>query len=79
MLWTALYILIILYWFVMSWKRDGTTQAILNLISLVSIYLAFINPFNNTMHYTIFLPALIIGIVAFTISFILWRRTKPRR
>jgi hypothetical protein len=74
MLWTELGILLailmLLYHFIMSWKRDGIIQAILNLTSLVSIYFTFFDPFNNTIRDTIFLPALIIGIVSFTISFI---------
>jgi len=72
-------ILGLLFSFVVSWKREGITQAILHLISLVSIYFAFFDPFNNTMRHTIHLPALIIVIVSITLSIILWRRTKSRR
>lgn len=78
MLWIALGIFSLLFSFVMIWKREGITQAILNLISLISFYIAFFDPFNNTIHDTIFFPALIIGIVLVTMSFILWRRKKPR-
>jgi hypothetical protein len=79
MLWIALGILSLLFSFVMSWKREGITQAILNLISLVSFYFAFFDPFNNTIRDTIFFPAFIFGFVSVFITIILWRRTKPRR
>jgi hypothetical protein len=79
MLWTALFILILLFDFVIFWKRDGITQTILNFTGLASIYFAFFNTFNNGIHNTIFLLALIIGIVSLTISFTLWWRARPRK
>lgn len=77
MLWLALGILALLFSFVMSWKREGIAQAILNLISMVSFFFAFFDPFNDTINDTIFLPALVIGIVSVAISFIL--KPKIRR
>jgi hypothetical protein len=40
-------ILALLYFFFAVWKREGMTQAILNLISMVSFYFAFFYPLNS--------------------------------
>ncbi|MDQ0876072.1 hypothetical protein QFZ77_004731 [Paenibacillus sp. V4I3] len=79
MLWIALGGLGLLISFVISWKREGITQAILNLISLLSFLFAFIDPFNNIIRVTIYLPALICALASITISIILWRRSSTRR
>jgi hypothetical protein len=72
-------ILTLLYFFFAVRKREGMTQAILNLISMVSFYFAFFNPLNSALNDTIFLPALFIGIFTLAISFILWLRAKRRK
>jgi hypothetical protein len=77
--WKGVFVLMLLYQFVMMWKREGMAQAILNLMGLVSFYFAFFNPLNNTVNDTIFLPALFIGFFSFAIAFILWLRVKKRK
>jgi hypothetical protein len=72
-------ILTLLYFFFAVRKREGMTQAILNLISMVSFYFAFFNPLNSTLNDTIFLPALFIGIFFVAISFFLWFRVKRKK
>ncbi|SEB69894.1 hypothetical protein SAMN05443246_1608 [Paenibacillus sp. GP183] len=81
MLWLALvvFVLLLLFTFVRLWKREGMAQAMLNLISMVSFYFAFFNPLNNTVNETIFLPALFMGILSVTVSFIFWQRDKKRK
>lgn len=71
MLWIAMGVLGLLLSFVISWKREGITLAILNLISLLSFFFAFIDPFNNTLRSTIFIPALVIGFTSIAISIIM--------
>jgi hypothetical protein len=77
--WKGVFVLILLHHFVMGWRREGMAQAILYLIILVSFYFAFINPLNNTANYTIFLPALFIGIFSISVSIILWQKDKKRK
>lgn len=49
MIWLTLGFLALLFSFIMSWKREGITQAILSLISMVSIFFAFFYNFIFAM------------------------------
>jgi vacuolar-type H+-ATPase subunit I/STV1 len=69
----------LLFSFYMTWKREGIIQAILNLICFTGFMFTVINPFTNTFHSTLFIPALSIAIISSIVSFRLWLRAEKQK